>query len=110
MANASIALGLLAVGAGLRLSGLHEGKGIAAYFVTVKLMLVPLIGYCLARWFGLPPLQEQIVVTFCALPTASSAYVLAARMGGNGPFVAFLISSGTVLSVLTLPIWLGLTV
>jgi predicted permease len=110
MANASIALGLLAVGAGLRLSGLHEGKGIAAYFITVKLMLVPLIGYGLARWFGLPPLQQQIVVTFCALPTASSAYVLAARMGGNGPFVAFLISSGTVLSVLTLPIWLGLTV
>jgi hypothetical protein len=36
--------------------------------------------------------------------------VLAARMGGNGPFVAFLISTGTVLSVLTLPIWLGLTV
>jgi hypothetical protein len=54
-------------------------------------------------------LQLQIAVTFCALPTASSAYVLAARMGGNGPFVAFLISASTVISVITLPVWLALT-
>jgi hypothetical protein len=110
MANASIAVGLLTVGAGLKLSGMHESKGISAYFIGVKLLALPAIGYGLGRWAGLPPLQLQIATTFCALPTASSAYVLAARMGGNGPFVAFLISTGTVLSLLTLPIWLGLTV
>ena len=43
---------------------------------------------------------------FSALPTASSAYVLAARMGGDGPFVAYVVSAGTVLSVVTLPLWL----
>ncbi|TFV90897.1 AEC family transporter [Oxalobacteraceae bacterium OM1] len=108
MANASIALGLIAVGAGLRLSGLHEAKGLAAYFLAVKLIALPAIGLLLSRWLGLPPLQQQIAVAFCALPTASSAYVLAARMGGNGPFVAFLISAGTVLSVGTLPVWLSM--
>ena len=109
MSNASIALGLITVGAGLRLSGLHESKGMAAYFLAVKLLALPAIGYTLGRWFGLPALQLQIAVAFCALPTASSAYVLAARMGGNGPFVAFIISAGTVLSVLTMPLWLALT-
>ncbi|RZI41764.1 AEC family transporter [Herbaspirillum sp. HC18] len=108
MSNASIAVGLLTVGAGLRLSGLHEAKGLAAYFMTVKLLVLPAIGLLLGRLLQLPPLQMQIVIAFCALPTASSAYVLAARMGGNGPFVAFLISSGTVLSVFTLPVWLAL--
>lgn len=108
MGNASIALGLIAVGAGLRLSGLHEAKGMAAYFLSVKLLALPLIAYLLGTWIGLPSLQLQIAVAFSALPTASSAYVLAARMGGNGPFVAFLISSGTVLSVATMPIWLAL--
>jgi len=108
MSNASIALGLLAVGAGLRLSGSHEAKGLAVYFISVKLIALPVIGYLLGRWMGLPALQLQIAVAFCALPTASSAYVLAARMGGNGPFVAFLISAGTVLSVFTIPIWLAL--
>ena len=108
LSNASIALGLITVGAGLRVSGLHEAKGLASYILAVKLLILPAIGYATGRWIGLPPLQLQIVVTFCALPTASSAYVLAARMGGNGPFVAFLISASTVLSVATLPVWLGL--
>jgi malonate transporter and related proteins len=108
MSNASIAVGLLTVGAGLRLSGLHEAKGLAIYFLAVKLIALPAIGFGLGRWMNLPPLQLQIAVAFCALPTASSAYVLAARMGGNGPFVAFLISAGTVLSVFTIPVWLAL--
>jgi predicted permease len=109
MANASIAVGLIAVGAGLRLSGLSEAKGMALYFTAVKLLALPAIALTLGRWMGLPALQLQIVVMFAALPTASSAYVLAARMGGNGPFVAFLISGGTVLSAFTLPIWLSLS-
>jgi malonate transporter len=108
--NASIALGLMAVGAGLRLSGLHEAKGFAAYLLTVKLLVLPAIAYTAGRWLGLPSLQLQIAVIFCALPTAPSAYVLAARMGGHAPFVAFLISASTVLSAVTLPLWLGLAV
>jgi malonate transporter and related proteins len=108
MGNASIAAGLIAVGAGLKLSGLHESKPLAGWFIAVKLLALPAIGVGLAHWAKLPMLQMQIVTAFAALPTASSAYVLAARMGGNGPYVAFLISAGTVLSIVTLPIWLGL--
>lgn len=107
MGNASIAVGLITVGAGLRLSGLHEAKGMAAWFTAVKLLALPGIALLLGRWMALPPLQLQIAVMFSALPTASSAYVLASRMGGNGPFVAFLISAGTLISVVTLPIWLS---
>jgi malonate transporter len=104
--NASIALGLIMVGAGLRLSGQQEAKGITAYFLAVKLLALPAIAYGLGRWLQLPLLQLQIAVAFAALPTASSAYVLAARLGGNGPLVAFLISAGTLLSIITLPSWL----
>ena len=108
LGNASIALGLITVGAGLRLSGLHESKGMAAYLISVKLVALPFVAFIMSRIIGLPALQQQIAVMFCALPTASSAYVLATRMGGNGPFVAFLISAGTLLSVVTLPLWLAL--
>jgi malonate transporter len=108
LGNASIALGLIMVGAGLRLSGLHASKGIAVYFLLVKLAAVPAITYALGLWVGLSPLHLQIVVMFAALPTASSCYVLAVRMGGKGPFVAFLISAGTLISMATLPLWLAL--
>lgn len=110
MSNASIALGLIAVGAALRLTGLNEARGLAVYFLAIKLMAMPAIGLALGLLLELPPMQLQIAVAFCAMPTASSAYVLAARMGGNGPYVAFLISIGTVLSVLTLPLWLSLAI
>ncbi|MDB5839173.1 MAG: family transporter [Herminiimonas sp.] len=108
MGNASIALGLIMVGAGLRLSGLQEAKGLAAYFIAVKLIALPAIAFALGLWIGLSPLQMQIAVMFGALPTAPSAYVLAARLGGNAPFVAFIVSAGTILSVVTLPLWLSL--
>ncbi|MGS0755939.1 AEC family transporter, partial [Roseateles sp. GG27B] len=36
----------------------------------------------------------------------SSAYVLAARMGGNGPYVAGLVTLSTLLGMLSLPLWL----
>lgn len=105
--NASIACGLIAVGAGLRLSGLRESKTLAAYLLAVKLLALPLFGYLAARWIGLDGMQAQMALVYCALPTASSCYVLAARMGGNGPYTAFLVSASTVLSMITLPLWLG---
>ena len=108
LGSASIATGLLMVGAGLRLSGMREGKLMSAYFVAIKLLAVPAAAYFLGRWIGLQDLQLQIVVLFCSLPTASSCYILAARMGGNGPVTAFLISLGTLVSAVTIPFWLTL--
>jgi malonate transporter len=106
MGNAAVAMGLLLVGASLRLSGMHQGKAISAFFIAIKLLIMPAAAYAMARYAGLPTLQMQILVLFCGLPTASSAFILASRMGGNGPLVAFQISAGTVLSAFTLPFWL----
>ena len=46
-------------------------------------------------------------MAFAALPTAPSAYVLAVRMGGHGPFVAGLVTVSTLLCALSLPLWLA---
>ncbi|MGS0741536.1 AEC family transporter [Glaciimonas sp. GG7] len=108
LGNAALAMGLLLVGAGLRLSGMQRAKLMSVFFIAVKLLALPAIALLLGRWVGLGERQLQIVVLFSALPTASSAYILAARLGGNGPLVAFLISAGTILSMLTLPLWLWL--
>ena len=52
----------------------------------------------------MPPAQQAIVVAFAALPTASSAYVLAARMGGDGSFVAGLVTLSTLIGMAGLPL------
>lgn len=108
LADASIALGLLAVGAALRW-GRTQGHWLgSAWLVTVKLAILPLLAWLVARRLGLEGLPLRIAVLFAALPSASSAYILAMRMGGDGPGVAWLISATTVLAVFTLTFWLAL--
>ena len=108
LSDASISLGLLAVGAALRWGSI-EGHWLgSAWLVVVKLLLLPLVAWFLAPALGLTGITRDIAVLFAALPTASSAYILAVRMGGDGAGVAWLISATTLLSVFTMTFWLGL--
>lgn len=108
LAEAAIALGLLAVGAALRLKGRPGGGyGAASWFLAVKLLAMPVVAIALSRAFGLEGIHAGVALAFAALPTASSAYILAQRMGGDGTSVAWQISAGTLAAMVTLPLWLG---
>ena len=109
LAEAAIALGLLAVGAALRLRGAlgHDGRGAAVWLLAVKLLAMPVIAYIVARQVGLSGIHFDVAIMFAALPTASSAYILTQRMGGDGARVAWLISASTLLGMVTLPLWLA---
>lgn len=64
----------------------------------VKLGALPPTALGLGALFGLNGLALGTLL-FAALPRASSAYILAMRMGGDGPGVAWLITATTVLAV-----------
>jgi predicted permease len=51
--------------------------------------------------------QTTVLLAFSALPTASSCYVLAARMGYDGAYVAGLVTLSTLLGMVSLPFALG---
>jgi hypothetical protein len=104
---AALALGLIAVGAGLRPSGAGGDRPFAVYATLVKLVAMPLAALLVGAALGLPPLARQVLVLFGAMPTASAAYILANRMGGDGAYVAWLITLSTLGSVLALPFWLS---
>lgn len=108
LGQASIALGLMTVGAGLQWRGLHRELPVGIWFLSIRHLLLPLIAMTLAWALALPPLQALVLVLFAAMPTASSAYVLAARMGGDGPYVAGLVSLSTVLGAISIPVFLAL--
>lgn len=101
--GASLALGLMAAGAGMQLGPLGRGKALSIALLSIRHFLLPLVAWGLARLFRLDPVQTSVLLAFSALPTASSCYVLAARMGYNGPFVAGLVTLSTVLGVVSLP-------
>ncbi|HKW83346.1 MAG TPA: AEC family transporter [Burkholderiaceae bacterium] len=104
---AALPVGLMAVGAGLRLGGLKASPLLAAAFLSLRHAVLPAIAIGLTAALALGVEQRLIVVLFAALPTASSAYVLAARMGGDGAFAAGLVTVSTLLGMISVPIWLA---
>jgi len=104
----AIVLGLMAAGAGMQFSQLSQAKTLGCAVLLIRHALTPLVALVLARAFGLSAVQASILLAFSALPTASSAYVLAARMGYNAGYVAGLVTLSTLLGVVSLPFALGL--
>ncbi|MBL5976673.1 MULTISPECIES: AEC family transporter [Comamonas] len=105
---ASIALGLMAAGAGLKLSALASNKLLASELLLIRHAIQPLIAFAMVQLFHLNQPQAIALMAFSSLPTASSCYVLAVRMGYEGSFVASLVSLSTMLGVLSLPFGLWL--
>lgn len=100
----ALPLGLLAVGAGLRLKALRA-SGISLLWASgVKLLLLPALVFMLCTWLEMAALERAVLVTFAALPTASSAYILARQLGGNAAMMAVLITGETLFSMITLPV------
>ena len=87
---------------------LGRGKVLAVSVLSIRHLMLPLVAWGLVRVMRLEPMQASVLMTFSAVPTASSAYVLAARMGYNGAFVAGLVTMSTLLGVASLTFALAL--
>lgn len=108
LGDAAVALGLLAVGAALRWEMVGGRWTGSAWIVAVKLLFLPAVAWQIGRALGVEGVAFDMLVLFAALPSASSAYILAMRMGGDGAGVAWLISATTLLAVPSLTLWLHL--
>ena len=108
LGQASVALGLLCVGAALTLQGLGDRPGTQAATAVLKLVVMPALTWAFCAALGLGALPTAIAVTFMALPTAATSYVMARAMGGDAKLMAAITTSEHLLSVVTLPVWVWL--
>lgn len=104
---ASLAMGLMAAGAGMQFGSLARAKALAMSVLAIRHLITPIVAVGVAWCFGLSPVQTTVLVAFSALPTASSCYVLAAKMGYDGTLTAALVSLSTLLGMLSIPFALG---
>ena len=104
---ASLALGLMAAGAGMQFGALARAKTLAISVLSIRHFFLPLVALGVSHLFALSPVQTTMLLAFSALPTASSSYVLAARMGYDGAYVAGLVTLSTLLGMVSLPFALG---
>jgi malonate transporter and related proteins len=105
--QASLALGLMAAGAGMQFSSLKDAKTLGILVLAARHLAMPTMALGVAMLFQLDATQTSVLLLFAAVPTASSCYVLAARMGYNGAYVAGLVTLSTLLGMASLPFALG---
>ena len=103
LARAALPLGLLAVGAGLRLAALNR-PGLLVAVSVLKLLVLPALAAVIC-WLVQPGrLETAVLLTFAALPGASTAYILARQLGGDAPLMAALVTVEIGLALVTLPL------
>ncbi|WP_405405233.1 AEC family transporter [Paracoccus sp. Ld10] len=106
LGQGALAVGLLAVGAGIDPSRLWQRDPALWLGVWMRLALCPVIFLAVALIIGLPAGQVASGVLATAAPGAPVGYILARQMGGDADFYAAIFTWQTVLAALTLPLWL----
>lgn len=108
MADAAVALGLLAAGAGLDLRAIGGGGRAVVIALAGRLVVMPVAVWLMCRLFGVDGLTREIAVLWAAMPTAPASYTLARQMGGDARIMATTITLMTLTAALTMPIMLAL--
>lgn len=103
ISRTALGLGLLMVGAGLKLNDvLRPGPAVLSP-VMLKLIVFPIIMVGLAWAFGLTGEPLMILALCASVPTAMNGYLLARQMGGDAPLYAAVTTMQTVASFVTIP-------
>ena len=106
LAGAAIPIALMAVGATMDWGALLRINRFTGGITAIKLVALPAITLLVVTVIGLPDAQANVLVAFSALPTASAAHVLASVYGAERRLPATLIAQSTLLSAITLPLWI----
>lgn len=106
LAKAAIPVALLSIGATMEWKALARLNGFSAAISGIKLVALPAFALACGVVLGLTPAVASVLVVFAALPTASAAHVLASAFGADRRLVATLIAQTTLLSALSLPLWI----
>lgn len=104
---AALPLGLLCIGAALEFGSVRRWLGPVVISSAIKFIVMPLVTLILARLFGLSGPALLVALLFQALPTASSAYILARQLGGDAPLMAGITATQTVLAMVAMPLVLA---
>jgi malonate transporter and related proteins len=110
LGQATLATGLLCVGAAVDLKGLKASMPVQLTGAAIKLIAAPAV-MCLASLaLGVPALPLAVGVICLAAPLTTSAYILARQLGGDAALAANLVSVTTVLSLATYPVVIFLVI
>ncbi len=106
LGNASLAMGLLCIGAGLKIQGLVSQWPLITGNTIERLFVLPAFALVMCLVFGLPTVAAGALMCFAMLPTAQSCYVMTAAMRGDAPLVAGITTAHTLTAIVSIPFWI----
>ncbi|MEL0638757.1 AEC family transporter [Marinomonas sp. TI.3.20] len=109
LGSAATPLSLMSVGAGLIFVMDRHKKIAISSSILAKLIILPLVAFAILKGFNLTGLAASIALLYCAVPCAGNAYIMARQMGGDTVAMASIITWGTIVSVLTIPVFMILS-
>ena len=104
LANMSLPLGLISVGAALQFAQLKHDYMRLLLNTLGRLIGVPCLAYLICFMLNLNDFETIILVVFCSLPTASAAYILTRYFNGDSQLMAGVISLQTLCFAFTFPV------
>jgi predicted permease len=102
-------LALLSIGASLTFASLRYRLVPTSVASLLKVAVGPMIGYLVARWLGLSPMELRVALIFLACPTAAASYVMAQQLGSDDRLAGSIIVISTILSFPALALSLAIT-
>ncbi|WP_275790709.1 AEC family transporter [Pararhizobium gei] len=109
LAAASLSLGLVMVGAGLKVVDALRPSRVVLLAVGLKLIVMPLFMVGAAYLLGIRGDSLLVIALGASVPTAMNGYLLAKQMGGDAPLYAAVATVQTAASFFTIPLVLIVT-
>ena len=99
-------IALILLGAGLNLKDFESDRRKIALCTFGKLVFFPVFGITGAVMLGFRDVELVSVTLMSATPVALASFAMASSMGGNGRLAGEIVVSSTLLSCITIPVWL----
>lgn len=108
----TLPLALIGIGASISVQYLKGNTALIVFNTLIKLFVLPLIGLLVFKLFqfGTIDIFQQIVILLLAMPSAQINFVFASAMNGDPDLSSGVIISTTLLSIVSLTIWLSLLI
>lgn len=106
LGGAALPLGLLSVGAGLKIEIVRSWK-LLIFSSGMKLLALPVLVAQMCWIFEVEGLNRMIAILVASVPCAVSSYIFATQLGGDEELMARIISFETLLALLTMPLLLN---
>lgn len=98
-------LAMFALGGTLHFSAVKTNAKYLIPVLSAKLVIIPLIVFVIATWFGFGHIERFVILTMFATPSSTTSYTMALTMGGDNELAGQFVVFSSALSIFTLFGW-----